>query len=680
MATRILKILIYLVLCFSLVFSVSGALTDGLLHYWSFDDSVTNATHTQDLVTGDYAKIYNAHTGKTGVLNQDFHFDGADDYINQTLTNKMNSTYHSFSYWFNSTSTNRDFHFDIRTRDSTYSARLEMNYDGSDGEIFFPERAGGTSDDSNLHLNDANDYTDGAFYHIVVTRRGKDAKHLDIWINGVNTSWTIIADEGGQSNNINYQMITIGKFTLNNNYDTTGNIDEFGVWNRSLTPSEIGELYNGGVGLNPLAPTDTIFIYPRTLNTTCSGYNFTNGLTLTYCDSPYNFTYIIKPQASVSVVNVTYALKCDLNTTWNHTYNVSNLTFSISQNLVRDFPNPFNMTDCDMMVSALSNLSHRFNNTVDFVVHDYIKPVCNGFANFSGYVNSSSKHNITCTDEILYSFNLSCSDGVNYYQNNILAQEFNYSQNHTHSANATCFWKICDGHTTEKLENFEVLKDIDKKRYIIEGNILKYSDDLILSKETDRYTFTDKKAEGDKSNKYEYFYTSRNGVYIPDSHYKGWIVDDHAELWLDFNGEGEVIVNKHNSTTFKITVTTPSKEVKFNSIGALNCINATTTITAIPIPAAPGSTTVNVNINLDSNIGNFNLTDVIFIGMLIALWVVLIILTETLQGRSGDTIQLFNLFQVAVGVYLSLYFIEDILLLGLSFSMVSAGYFIYKAM
>jgi len=76
---------------------------------------------------------------------------------------------------------------------------------------------------------------------------------LSIWVNGTWTSTTTvysIIDNTNPVYNTRYRGYT------RNSFD--GRIDEWGIWNRSLTASEISELYNSGAGLSyPFAPADT---------------------------------------------------------------------------------------------------------------------------------------------------------------------------------------------------------------------------------------------------------------------------------------------------------------------------------------------------------------------------------------------------------------------------------------
>jgi hypothetical protein len=51
-------------------------------------------------------------------------------------------------------------------------------------------------------------------------------------------------------------------------YFWNGKLDDFGIWNRALTPSEITSLYNGNLCFQTITVTDTLLI-----NTNLTGFN-----------------------------------------------------------------------------------------------------------------------------------------------------------------------------------------------------------------------------------------------------------------------------------------------------------------------------------------------------------------------------------------------------------------------
>ena len=81
--------------------------------------------------------------------------------------------------------------------------------------------------------------TNDTWNHIAVSYDG--AGNLDLYANGIKSSNTSVTMQGAETN-----IFSLGS----NNRGTYGNmsIDEFGIWNRSLSSSEVGDLYNGGNG------------------------------------------------------------------------------------------------------------------------------------------------------------------------------------------------------------------------------------------------------------------------------------------------------------------------------------------------------------------------------------------------------------------------------------------------
>jgi len=131
------------------------------------------------------------------------------------------------------------------------------------------------------------------WYHIVITQNSS-------WINETNSRLYIngtLQDWGGNVNEFFWDLTkNDGKFSLGfnyfNNIPINGSIDEFGVWNSTLSQAEVNELYNAGAGLG-WGETQSLLI---TLDSPATGINVTG---------TQNFTGFFNTTEGHTLVNTT---------------------------------------------------------------------------------------------------------------------------------------------------------------------------------------------------------------------------------------------------------------------------------------------------------------------------------------------------------------------------------------
>jgi len=207
------------------------ALTDNLRAYYNFDES--SGTNLPDVVGSTYNGTLNNMGDEdwvSGILGNALNFDDSDDFVDGDMENVI-SDYGtaSFSMWV-----------DMGTNGAILSTDLPAKNDdlafGEDAGKFYVQRA---DEDTNqyytIYTNDA--YDSGTFHHFVGV---------------LNSSGMFLFVDGVVQNDHNsfYEASTnqVGwKFSKPNLWG--GTVDEVGIWDRSLTLSEIQELYNSGVGL-----------------------------------------------------------------------------------------------------------------------------------------------------------------------------------------------------------------------------------------------------------------------------------------------------------------------------------------------------------------------------------------------------------------------------------------------
>ena len=325
--------------------------------------------------------------------------------------------------------------------------------------------------------------------------------------------------------------------------------------------------------------------------------------------------------------------------------------------------NPINLT-----VWANDSFGNESEYTILINITDIISPYCSGLTDASINFNSTYNWSVTCSDENFFSFNISClgGDNFNYFKSGLNNASFSFI-NHT-LANETlvCSYTYCDGHTNWKIDHSKWFVRQDKKdksKIEFEQNNhlqkLKFDRDIDFSykKLLDRYSFNitfDSFSDLGETFVYE---TSENSYYLPSNEYKGWIVDYEAKTWFDVNNpydEFDVKVLRWNKTTWEISLIPNAnyiepknnkKSVLFESIGELNCVSGTQTITAIIPPKIPGMFTVQT----------LTTPEILSLFLLFAIWICFIILTFVMKGSHGETIQLFNLIQFSISLVLALY-------------------------
>ena len=165
--------------------------------------------------------------GATGILGTGLSFNSSS-FINITGMTSTSGNY-TFSFWANpSSSTNERYIVDSQT------GRLIPALAGSSDVISF---------------------WDGTWRSFGVTATQGTLKHYIFAFDGSAGKATLFIDGTKQATEPTYVAKNIGGFvSIGANYANAGShylgvLDELGIWNRTLTSSEISDLYNGGSGI-----------------------------------------------------------------------------------------------------------------------------------------------------------------------------------------------------------------------------------------------------------------------------------------------------------------------------------------------------------------------------------------------------------------------------------------------
>jgi len=205
--------------------------SDGtIVHYYKFDTN-SGTSAFDELGLSNFTSWTSTPAwvapGKLGISK--IRLDGILDNLGSSTQAQKAVTGFTYSFWVNLTSNSRG---DIYV-ESTGGVETQIRIDANRVLNFI-------RDDRNIvgyTINALNEWN-----HLVFS--GADGGNISIWVNGTNVANNTEADVGDSGTNMYFGSNAGGAFNF------SGDIDEFGIWNRSLSASEIEELWNFGAGLS----------------------------------------------------------------------------------------------------------------------------------------------------------------------------------------------------------------------------------------------------------------------------------------------------------------------------------------------------------------------------------------------------------------------------------------------
>ena len=211
-------------------------LWNGLLAYYTADNTPNDAL-------GNYnGTLVNGTTYGTGIINNGFSFDGVNDRVDfGNVLDFDGSTPFSFSLWSNPSNLTG-----VKTLFKKYDASTGKGYVlfYNNGQLWFYLRDGNSS---KLDIRTSSSYT-AAMTHITLSYDGsRTPAGTKIYVDGVSQTLVTISNTltSSTSNTVNLTLSSDGGVGLS---PIGGIIDEFSIWDRELTASEVTELYNSGAG------------------------------------------------------------------------------------------------------------------------------------------------------------------------------------------------------------------------------------------------------------------------------------------------------------------------------------------------------------------------------------------------------------------------------------------------
>jgi hypothetical protein len=212
-------------------------LNDGLLAYYKFDEE-TGSILPEVVFGGPDGTLFNMEDEDwvSGLINNALDFDGSNEYVQTPSDDRFDlsqTNAGTLSIWINVSSpqshnngyiTHGNNRFYIRHLFGSLTAAFyngEAHYavSGIDPEI-------------------------GNWYHVVATF---DSSSLKVYVNGIEES--TVSGIGDINYGGNEFGLTFGASHAGEAGFSDKILDEAGFWNRALTPEEVSQLYNGGIGI-----------------------------------------------------------------------------------------------------------------------------------------------------------------------------------------------------------------------------------------------------------------------------------------------------------------------------------------------------------------------------------------------------------------------------------------------
>ena len=236
----------------------------GLVAYYKLDEQDTSGSGTIYDELGMYNGTNEGATNTTGKINTAYNFTGDDKVNLSDIDDYVTSNALSISAWINP-----DDYQDagiVCQATSVQTVMLHMDNAGHAIQFWIWNTAGTMY---NAHMYVASGYPAkiGEWTHIIGVFNGT---HMRVYVNGT-VGETVVTDFSGTIRSSN-DLILFGIDFVDNRW-FKGQIDEVGIWNRSLNATEISDLWNNGGGVT-YVPTVADLTPP---NTTTPILNSTDG-------------------------------------------------------------------------------------------------------------------------------------------------------------------------------------------------------------------------------------------------------------------------------------------------------------------------------------------------------------------------------------------------------------------
>jgi len=264
-----------------------AGLKSGLVGHWTFDGAnITNGRINDISGQGNHGNTVNIATSTfytAGKIGQALQFDGVDDYVtvSDNTTLRPGTSAWSMSAWIKPTNVNQFAGLVSKRDGGTFNqiALVAGDFGGSCspnaskkiGFVVFDGTNGGC-------VETVSEIIDGNWHHITAVKNSNTGLDISVYVDGVSVSLSTVTTFGTGSSDVNNTVPWIIGCQNASANCVNGIVDDVRIYSRSLTATEVLELYNSG------APKKNITVAPTGLKSglvghwTFDGKNMTSGV------------------------------------------------------------------------------------------------------------------------------------------------------------------------------------------------------------------------------------------------------------------------------------------------------------------------------------------------------------------------------------------------------------------
>lgn len=232
------------------------ALTDNLVSYWKLDEASGNAADSvgSNTLTNTGTMTYAAAKINNGAV------PASGKYLIATDPSFSEGQNMSWSFWGRPASIPTDFFALTKRVTVTANRSFRIGNNGVDGTMLVSISSDGSSANEGSCTSNAAIFVANETHFYVVTFDGTQASgsRCKIYKDGVDVTGTDATPSTVFNSTANFYLGANEGGGLN---WPGGWLDEVGTWNRTLAPSEVTTLYNGGAGLQYPFTTTTAVIH-----------------------------------------------------------------------------------------------------------------------------------------------------------------------------------------------------------------------------------------------------------------------------------------------------------------------------------------------------------------------------------------------------------------------------------
>jgi hypothetical protein len=213
--------------------------SNGLVGWWPFNGNANDESGNGNNGTVNGATLT---SDRFGLANKAYSFDGVDDWITiNTVTQLPNQSDYTWSFWSNFP----DNQFSGNSGLNATGAFLfcgtwwiTLGHSGVPG-LFYKDEQGAQG--NNWYVQQYyNQFPEiNTWHHFAIIKQNN---LVNVFFDGQNIG---SLNSYGFTNFNSNVMVWIGRLDTNGSSYFIGQQDDFGIWNRALTPQEITDLYNG---------------------------------------------------------------------------------------------------------------------------------------------------------------------------------------------------------------------------------------------------------------------------------------------------------------------------------------------------------------------------------------------------------------------------------------------------